>query len=39
MEYLLDTSEIKKDVFDDFTDKLEQISKMLFSLIQNLDSK
>jgi len=39
MEYLLDTSEIQKDVFDDYTDKLEQISKMLFGLIQNLDSK
>jgi len=39
MEYLFDTSEIRKDVFDDFTDKLEQISKMLFSLIQHLDTK
>jgi four helix bundle protein len=39
MEYLFDTSEIQKDVFDDFTDKLEQISKMLFGLIQNLDLK
>ena len=39
MEYLLDTSEVQKDVLEDFTDKLEQISKMLFSLIQNLDSK
>ena len=39
MEYLFDTSEIQKDVFDDFTDKLEQISKMLFSLIQHLDEK
>ena len=39
MEYLLDTSEIQKDVFEDFTDKLEQISKMLFSLIQHLDTK
>ena len=39
MEYLLDTSEIQKDVFDDFTDKLEQISKILFSLVQHLDAK
>lgn len=39
MEYLLDSSEIQKDVFDDFTAKLEQISKMLFGLIQNLNSK
>ena len=39
MEYLLDISEIQKDVFDDLTAKLEQISKMLFGLIQNLDSK
>lgn len=38
MEYLLDTSEIQKNVFDDYTDKLEQISKMLFSLIQHLDT-
>ena len=32
MEYLF-------DVFDDFTDELEQILKMLFSLIQHLDTK
>jgi four helix bundle protein len=34
MEYLFDTSEIQKDVFEDFTDKLEQISKMLFALFR-----
>lgn len=39
MEYLLDRSEIQKEVFDDFMDKLEQISKIMFRLIQHLDNE
>jgi len=37
LEYLFEISEINQPDFNTLTDNLEQISKMLFSLIQNLD--
>ena len=37
LEYLFEISEINQSDFSIFSDNLEQISKMLFSLIQNLD--
>lgn len=37
LEYLFEISEINQPDFNTFTDNLEQISKMLFSLIQHLD--
>jgi four helix bundle protein len=36
MEYLLETKMLSKEVFDDYTIKLEEISRMLFGLIRNL---
>jgi four helix bundle protein len=37
LEYLFEISEISKDDFNKFINDLEEISKMLFSLIQHLD--
>ncbi len=37
LEYLFDVSEIKEEDYQNFLCELEQISKMLFSLIQHLD--
>ena len=37
LEYLFDVSEIKEEDYHNFLCELEQISKMLFSLIQHLD--
>ena len=37
LEYLHEISEINPSDFSSFTENLEQISKMLFSLIQHLD--
>ncbi len=37
LEYLSEISEINQSDFSTFTNNLEQISKMLFSLIQHLD--
>ena len=39
MEYLVETKEIGQDVFTDYEKKLEEISKMLFGLIRNLELK
>ena len=37
LEYLFEISEIKEEEYHNFLSGLEQISKMLFSLIQHLD--
>ncbi len=37
LEYLLETKEITQQVFQESEKKLEEISKMLFGLIKNLD--
>jgi four helix bundle protein len=37
LEYLLEKSEIKEEDYHSFLSELEQISKMLFGLIQHLD--
>jgi four helix bundle protein len=37
LEYLFDVSEIKEEDYHNFLSELEQISKMLFSLIKHLD--
>ncbi len=37
LEYLYDVSEIDKDSYVNFLNSLEEISKMLFGLIKNLD--
>ena len=37
LEYLLETKEITQEVFVETENKLEEISKMLFGLIKNLD--
>jgi four helix bundle protein len=37
LEYLLETREITQDFFLDGEKKLEEISKMLFGLIKNMD--
>jgi four helix bundle protein len=37
LEYLYETSEIKKEEFEYYLNSLEEISKMLFGLIKNLD--
>ena len=37
IEYLYEVSEINKDSFDNYMNFLEEISKMLFGLIKNLD--
>jgi four helix bundle protein len=37
LEYLFDVSEIKEEDYNNFLYELEQISKMLFSLIKHLD--
>ena len=37
LEYLFEISEIKEEDYHNFLSDLEQISKMLFSLIQHLD--
>jgi four helix bundle protein len=37
IEYLFEISILKEDEFNTYTNDLEAISKMLFSLIQNLD--
>jgi four helix bundle protein len=37
LEYLFEISEMKEDDFNKLTSDLEEISKMLFSLIQHLD--
>jgi four helix bundle protein len=39
IEYLYDTKEITQDQFNGYTEKLEEISKMLFGLIRGLDKK
>jgi four helix bundle protein len=39
LEYLFEISEISKDDFNKFINDLEEISKMLFSLIQHLDKQ
>ena len=37
LEYLFEISEIKQEDYQNFLGELEQISKMLFSLIRRLD--
>jgi four helix bundle protein len=37
LEYLLEVAEIKEEEYHNFVSELEQISKMLFSLIKHLD--
>jgi four helix bundle protein len=37
LEYLFEITEIKEEDYHSFLSDLEQISKMLFSLIQHLD--
>ena len=37
IEYLYEVSEIDKDSYDNYLNSLEEISKMLFGLIKNLD--
>jgi len=37
LEYLYETSDIEKEEFENHTNSLEEISKMLFSLIKHLD--
>ena len=37
IEYLHEVSEINKDAYDNYLNCLEEISKMLFGLIKNLD--
>jgi four helix bundle protein len=37
LEYLYEVSEINKDAYINFLNKLEEISKMLFGLIRGLD--
>ena len=37
IDYLHEVSEINKDSFDNYMNFLEEISKMLFGLIKNLD--
>lgn len=39
MEYLLESDEITRNDFDSYFEKLEEISKMLFALIRNLEKK
>jgi four helix bundle protein len=36
MEYLVETKEIGQDVFADYENRLEEISRMLFGLIRSL---
>lgn len=37
LEYMFEISELKEEDYQNFLGELEQISKMLFSLIQHLD--
>ena len=37
LEYLFEMAEIKEEDYHNFVSELEQISKMLFSLIKHLD--
>lgn len=37
LEYLYETSDIEKEEFENQTNNLEEISRMLFSLIKHLD--
>ncbi|OFY65637.1 MAG: four helix bundle protein [Bacteroidetes bacterium RBG_13_43_22] len=37
LEYLFETSEIKEEQYSNYINNLEEISRMLFSLIQHLD--
>ena len=37
LEYLNETTEIKKEEFESYINNLEEISRMLFSLIRHLD--
>ena len=37
IEYLYEVSEVDKDSYDNYLHSLEEISKMLFGLIKNLD--
>ena len=37
LEYLIEVSEIDKDAYISFLNKLKEISKMLFGLIRGLD--
>ena len=37
LEYLNETTEIKKEEFESHINNLEEISRMLFSLIKHLD--
>jgi four helix bundle protein len=37
LEYLYETTDIEKEEFENYLNSLEQISKMLYSLIKHLD--
>jgi four helix bundle protein len=37
IDYLIDTKEITQEQFNNYTEKLEEISKMLFGLIKKID--
>jgi four helix bundle protein len=37
IDYLIDTKEITQEQFNNYTEKLEEISKMLFGLIKKFD--
>ena len=39
LEYLYEVSEIDKDIYTNYIQSLEEISKMLFGLIRGLDKK
>ncbi|MEZ5001171.1 MAG: four helix bundle protein [Bacteroidales bacterium] len=39
IEYLLESDEITQNEFDSYFEKLEEISKMLFSLIRKFESR
>ena len=38
LEYLYEVSEIDKDIYTGYVSRLEEISKMLFSLIKKLEN-